>query len=378
MNKLNVIIVGGGFAGLSTALHICKEADASVLLIDEGEIGDPRKSSPFTFPDIIRKYELDKAVLQQYNGFSYETPTGVSAHFHYDYNPLVTVDYQKTCATLLQRAQKSGNLQILENTKVIRFIRRKSLFRPSKLKIITSSSEEIASDVIVDASGVAFFVPRQLGVRLPSLYSHPYGEVLTGCNISDPTRMHIFCGRKYGNGGGWLYPLDETRARFGFATVTDSPEFPTETVIQNFKNALEGFHPYNKMLANSKRVRPEFGTIPIGPLRHFVYDNIMIVGDAAGQATPWYNEGMRPALEAGELCAAAIVNAHRKNNYSKKNLNKYQDQWDRRNRKPYHMTVKYGSKCWFRSQSEWDEAVSKRLVSIPPQEMLDRIRYNKF
>jgi flavin-dependent dehydrogenase len=210
------------------------------------------------------------------------------------------------------------------------------------------------------------------------LSSHPSGEALAGCNRSDPTRMHIFCGRKYGNGGGWLYPLDGTTARFGFATVTDSPQFPTEIVVKNFKNALENFHPFSKMLVNSKRVRSEFGTIPIGPLRHFVYDNIMIVGDAAGQATPWYNEGMRPALEAGELCAAAIVDAHKKNSFSKRSLKKYQDQWDRQNRKPYYMTVKHGSECWFRSQSEWDEAVSERLASISPQEMLNRIRYNKF
>jgi flavin-dependent dehydrogenase len=377
LDKFDVVIVGGGFAGLSTALHVCREVDATVLLIDKNAIGNPRKTSPFTFHDVVERYELHSAILQKYTRFSYESPAGISAHFQYDYVPFVTIDYQKACRTLLRRAQKDGNIEVLENTKAIKFENEKALFRPSKHKLVISNSAEITYDVLVDAAGIAFFASRQLGVRLPSLYSHAYGELLTDCNIEDPERMRIFTGRKYGNGGGWLYPLNEKTARFGFATVTTSADHPEEITRQNFKNALESFHPYNRMLEKSQRIRCELGSIPIGPLRKIVYGNIMIVGDAAGQATPWYCEGMRPALEAGELCAEAIVNAYKKKDYSTKNLNKYQELWDFRNRKLYSRTAQYGYNAWFRNQEEWDSAV-KFVASLKPEEMVERIRYSRF
>lgn len=377
MDKFDVVIVGGGFAGLSTAFNICTKVDASVLLVDNGKIGDPRKTSPFTFPDVVERYDLVDAVLQKYTSFSYESPTGIAAHFQYDYSPFVTIDYQKSCQALLSRAQKEGNIKVLENTKAIKFENKKALFRPSKHKVVLSNSAEIDYAVLVDASGAAFFAMRQLGLRLPSLYSHAYGEVLTDCSIQDPERMRIFAGRKYGNGGGWLYPLNETTARFGFATVTGSTDYPTAITKKNFEDALEGFYPYNEMLEKSQKIRCEAGSIPIGPLRKLRYGNIMIVGDAAGQATPWYCEGMRPALEAGEICADAIVAAYKEKKYSKKNLNKYQENWDAKNRKLYSRTEKVSASAWFRNQEEWDSAV-KFVATLKPDEMVERIRYSRF
>ncbi|MFB3890207.1 MAG: NAD(P)/FAD-dependent oxidoreductase [Candidatus Bathyarchaeia archaeon] len=376
MDKYNVVIVGGGFAGLSTAMNVCSKVDATVLITDKNEIGDPTKTSPFTFPDIAEKFGLSDAVLQRYTRFSYESPTGVSARFQYDFSPFVTIDYQKACHLLLHQAQRTGNLTVQEHEKALTFESNKALFRPSKHKLVTASSE-IQYDVLVDASGSAFFAARQLGIPLPRLYSHAYGELLSNCDVEDPERMRIFAGRQYGNGGGWLYPLDEKTARFGFATVTPSTDHPEATTKANFTNALKNYQPYNKMLEKSRKIRCERGSIPIGPLRKFVSGNIMMVGDSAGQATPWYCEGVRPSLEAGELCAEAIIGAYKKNNFSTRVLNKYQELWDSRNKKIYMRAMKYGYNAWFRSQDEWDSAV-KFVASLSPGQMADRIRYNRY
>ncbi len=377
MEKYDVVIVGGGIAGLSTAMHVCTKVDATVLVIDKSEIGDPRKTSPFTFSDIVEKYGLTDAVLQEYNGFSYESPTGVVASFQYDCFPLVTIDYQKACAALLGRARKEGNVEVMERTEATGFEFEKALFRASIQRLALSNSTKVTCDVLVDASGKTFFSRRQLGIHPPPLYSHPYGELLTNCSIQDPNRMFIFAGKKYGNGGGWLYPIDKKTARFGFAVVTTSPDFPQTQTEQNFKNALASFHPYNKMLEGAETVRPELGTIPLGPLKRFLYGRTMIIGDAAGHATPWYCEGIRPGVEAGEMCAAAIVDAYKKGEFSKRNLGKYQELWDDKYRRLYSQTTKNGFHSWFRDQGEWDRAV-KSTALLKPDEMIARIRYSQF
>lgn len=374
--KYDIGIVGAGVAGLSTALHACSKIDGTIIIFEKGKIGDPRKTSPFTFPDVVERYDLEDSVLQRYSRFTYRSPTGISASFEYDEPVFVTLDYEKACRIILDRIKKDGNVSVLENVEVRSFEFNKGFLRKKNLILSLSDSQNIAVDVLVDASGKSFFAARKMGLKLPPLYSHPYGELLVGCEVADPSEMCIFAGKKYGNGGGWFYPIDEKTARFGFATVTRTPDFPMALVKQNFVNAREEFYPYNHLLKNARTVRSEKGTIPLGPLRKFVYPSIMIVGDVGGQATPWYCEGIRPALESGELCAETLCEAYQKKNYSTKILKKYQEKWDARNRNIYSKSTKIGFWSWFRTQEEWDSAV-KETTLLTPAQMLRKVRYNK-
>jgi len=134
---------------------------------------------------------------------------------------------------------------------------------------------------------------------------------------------------------------------------------------------MQDFYPYNEMLAGAKRRRPEFGTIPIEPLKKFVYGRILVVGDAAGQATPWYCEGIRPALESSEICAKAIVKAYENSKFNVKALERYQHLWDAKNRKMYS---RFRAWSYFRSQQEWDNSI-RYQASLTPDEMISEIRY---
>jgi geranylgeranyl reductase family protein len=58
------------------------------------------------------------------------------------------------------------------------------------------------------------------------------------------------------------------------------------------------------------------------------YDNhLLIVGDAAGMIDPLTGEGLQYAMDAAEIAANAIVEAFRKNNFTKKFLKRYQRRW---------------------------------------------------
>lgn len=372
LEKYDIAIVGGGIAGLSTALHICRKVDAAILLVDKNIIGNPTKTSPFTFPDIVHRFHLSDAVLQRYKRFTYRSPTGITASFEYENTAFVTLDYHKACNIMLNRIRKEANVRVLEKTEASDL----EIFN-TDLKLTLSNSTRISCKVLVDASGSSFFASRKLRIRLPNFYSHPYGELLDGCKIEDPEEICIFAGKKYGNGGGWLYPINTKTARFGFATITNSPIYPKDTVEENFRKAIQDFYPYNIMLASSKRKRSEFGTIPIGPLKKFVYGQIVIVGDAAGQATSWYNEGIRPALESGEICGNTIAEAYEKGKFREATLIKYQHLWDVKNRKKYSIDKKRAAKNFFRNQDQWDNSV-RYQASLAPDEMMAIIRYNRW
>jgi len=377
LEKFDIAIIGGGVAGLSTALHICKEIDATLVLVDKRVVGDPKKTSPFTFPDVAERFNLLDAVLQKYTRFTYRSPTGVAVSFEYENPAFVTLDYQKMCNIMLNQIKKECNATVLEETEALNLEIGKAFFSTANLKLTLSNSTTVSCNILVDASGKDLFASTKLGVKIPTLYSHAYGEFLRKCQIEDPKEMCIFAGKKYGNGGGWMYPIDRNTARFGFATVTSSPVYPRDIVEGSFREAIRDFFPYNKMLAGAERIRSNFGTIPIGPIKKFVYGKILIVGDAAGQATPWYNEGIRPALESGKMCGESLAEAYKRGKFSKKTLKRYQCLWDAKNRKSYFRATKIRARTYLRTQEQWDNSVSSQ-ASLTPDEMIARIRYDKW
>jgi flavin-dependent dehydrogenase len=355
MTKYDVAIVGGGVAGLSVALHLCSRVDATILLVEKGNVGDPTKTSPCTFVETIEKYSLQEAVAQKYTKFTYRSPTGVSVSFDLDDPIFVTIDYEKTCKMLHKRIRNNGNVEIVENTDALNCKTQKNFFRTKNLILDLSNGETVTADILVDTSGKSFFAARNLGIPRPPFYSHAYGEFLEDCDIENPEEWSLIAGMKYGNGGGWFYPVGNRMARYGFATVTKSVDYPKDVVENNFKTAREEFHPYNEITRDARTRRLECGTIPLGVLKKFVFGRILIVGDAAAQATPGFCEGIRPALESGELCAQAIVEAYKQRNYSSKNLNKYQKAWDAKNRRRYLDARK--RVLWFKGQEAWDTGI---------------------
>jgi flavin-dependent dehydrogenase len=59
------------------------------------------------------------------------------------------------------------------------------------------------------------------------MYSHCYGQFFTGCRVTNHELADDVClflggSERFGNGGGWCYPLGAGRISFGFASVTDS------------------------------------------------------------------------------------------------------------------------------------------------------------
>jgi len=213
------------------------------------------------------------------------------------------------------------------------------------------------------------------------MYSHCYGQFFTGCQVTNPELAEDIClflggSERFGNGGGWCYPLGAGRISFGFASVTDSPRYPLKLVRQRYQRARQEFAPYAGILARGKPGPVERGSIPLGPVRRFVYDGLMLVGDTAGQATPWVCMGVEPALVNGQTCGRVAARAFKRGDFQVGVLREYETVWAQANRRSYRQGTMLGSLQWTQSEEVWDKIIAShsRLTS---EEALAHLRYNE-
>jgi digeranylgeranylglycerophospholipid reductase len=369
-HECDIVIIGGGLAGLSSALTIAEHSEARVILVD-GAIGSNR-SLPLTFSDTIQQFGLEDSILERYHGFALRTRNGNYSLHMYDDTPLVSLDYSAASGQLYSRLQAYPTFtQISDRAGKLERI-------PTGWRICLRNKSTVTCNLLIDASGRAHFSARQLGHPTPPMYSHSYGRIFSDCHapVGEESVALFFAGNpRHGNGGGWFYPLAGQRASFGFARLTYSAQFPAKECRQGFEFALQEFSPYAEILQDAIPEDVHVGSIPIGPVKRLVYDGLMLVGDAAGQATPWACMGAEPALLNGQLCGRVAVSAFRRQDFSRSRMQDYERMWKTRNGRGYRKSVMLADLEWQRGEAAWEHAVNNNK-QLSASEMLHLLQLN--
>jgi len=346
VERFDVAILGGGLAGLSTAAALTASTHLSVALVEM------RPNSPggarAIYNDTIRKFGLQGAVLRAYTGMAYRSATGTMAYFDYgEENSLSALDYRLACEILLRRALDDG-LELRPGRAV-------GMERSGNLRLLLAGGGQIETRVLVDASGAAQWTARQLGLRPSAFASLCYGEILRGCAVEQPHAFAFLApSSRYGNGGGWFYPLQDGGASFGYSLVTPNPGQPRD-IAWRYHAAQAEFQPYARQVRGARVESIEGGAVPLGRVSRFSEDGILRVGDAGGQAHAWSVEGCRPALENGLLAASVIAGAFDANRFDRAALSAFERAWLRDNRERFWRTESAADVVWSRSDARWEQ-----------------------
>jgi flavin-dependent dehydrogenase len=373
MDKCDVLIVGGGIAGLSAAVALCSESDLKVILVEREKIGSNR-TTPAVFWETVREFGLEESVLAQYTGFIHHSPLGAYARFDFGRTVLAGLDYQKACDILYKRAVDKG----------LAFVKAGGAdFSPPipdpkrPLVVGLDTGDRIQAEVLIDASGHAQWSAKLLHIETSAFFSHCFGELLAGCLIEEPSSFR-FLGptQRYGNGGGWLYPTGKESASIGYSRVVPDAKGNIADLISGYEAAKREFRPYSEWVKSGLRERVESGIVPVGRIGRFCTDRILIVGDAAGQAHPWVVEGCRPALQNGRLCARVVLGAFASGRFDRSFLLSYERQWNKANRERFWRTASVAELTWNQSDAEWDNFI-RGAGKLSPEQMLLIMRDNR-
>ena len=295
----DAVVAGGSISGLLAAREIAKNGH-SVLVLEEGfEIGSPEHCGGLVSKNALK--ELDIEPSQK----TFDGEIECAKIFSPD-GKEITINSKKQQIIVINRREldKQAARQARDNGAKISV---KTSFQEKINNKVRTSNGDIECKFFVDCRGVSRLVSKDRdGVLLTAQY-----EVYADWIKKGQVEVY-FDQEKYPEFFAWVIPSGEGVGKIGVS----GKGINTTSRIDEFLKSKGEFSTIRKIFA------------PIwikGPIKNFVEDNTVIVGDAAGQAKPTTAGGIFSCGMAGIMAGKAISEALETGNPS--SLINYEKQW---------------------------------------------------
>ena len=366
----DLVVVGGGPAGSSAAMSASKKGLRVVLIEKEDVIAETVRTSGVTWMQNIEEFGIPNDCYNSVKNFVFYSPNN-KVSIGDKVARSAVLDVRKTYRWLASQAESEGT-EIFVSTNV------KSAIKDETGKIIgvkairDDKEIEFYGKVVIDASGFQSTVAKSMGLVKQWNRFGAGAEYEVRVDHVQADTWWLMVGQKYSPAGyAWIFPLGNNIVRIGVGIgKPDSPVDPTTRLNELIENK-EG------PIADLGKIEPiefHYGLIPNDGLsRKTVYDNLILVGDSAGQANPLVLEGIRYAIKFGRIAGEISAKAIKANDTSEKKLSEYEDNW----KKAIESKIKSAGRVQDRWIGLTDEGWDKELdiiSELKPEEFLDFIK----
>ncbi len=350
MDKVEVVVVGAGVAGLATAM-VLAEAGVEVLVVERGDYpGSKNVTGGRLYLEPVRSYLPDvwddaplerRVVKERLTMVSSSASTTVelsSERFRKTPFPSYTLLHSTFDRWFAEQAEERGAF-IIPGYRVDDL-----LLEDGRAVGIVSAGDEIHADAVVAADGVLSFMAEKAGLRakldakdcavaVKEVVELPSASIEErfGLESGEGAAQLLFGSLTHGMfGGGFLYTNRESLSLGLVVAIHDlmvqDPPVTPHDLLEMFKDRPEirplivGGHP----VEYSAHIIPEGG---FRALPQLVTDGLLVVGDAAGLALNMgvTVRGLDFALASGVLAARALLHSREKADYSAASLAHYEE-----------------------------------------------------
>jgi digeranylgeranylglycerophospholipid reductase len=321
--KYDVVIAGGGPAGLSAALTAA-ESGASVLLIEQNpEIGSPTRTSGGSFVRELVELGIPERLFHPIRQVRFLSPHR-SAAFEYPDPVACIIDVRAVYQHLAMLAIQAG-ASIWLASKAGAVIQETGRVTGLRVETRIKSQVEVKAGVVIDATGYKGDLLRQAGagtaIRRFGVGAE-FDLFAPHCNKNEAV---LAVGSQFAPSGyGWVFPWGEQRVRIGIGVIHPDDSSDPVKLLDAFVAAAERL---GVDLRGAQPVEYHFGLIPSDMAECFVGDGILAVGDAAGHASTLVGEGIRWAIMAGRMAGRVAASAVRHGDASAAFLSQFQSEW---------------------------------------------------
>ena len=343
-NKTEVIVVGGGPAGISCAITIAR-AGKNVVLIERGKFSGSKnvfggaiyaQPTREIFPDFEKSAPVERATVEhKYALLGEEDATVIS----YKKKHAVPVSYSvvrgKFDRWMADEAKKEGVI-LVEETVV-----RELIIEDGFVKGVKTELEEYYADIVVLADGVNSLLAKQIGLRgdiKPEDVALSVKEVIKLPKEVINNRFHVE------DNEGCVYELfgGPMLGMLGLGFIYTNKEAVTIGLGITLSELVEhGLKPYDML--DELKAHPEIAPlIKDGELveysAHLIPEGgykkvpllfgagVMVCGDAAMFVNNLHWEGTNLAMISGKIAGETAVIALGKGDFSERSLVRYQEE----------------------------------------------------
>ena len=366
----DLVVVGGGPAGSSAAFSAAKAGIKVALIEKEESIAETVRTSGVTWIQNIKEFGIPDDCYNPIKNFSFCSPNNeVSIS---DTIPRAAVlDVRKTYRWLAKQAEEQG-VDIFVKTTITDAIKN------SDGDIIgvsgTNQNGKVIfnSKVVIDASGFPSTVSKSMGYVTQWERFGAGAEYEVKVEKVEEDRWWLMVGQQYSPAGyAWIFPLGNNIVRIGVGVgKPDSVVDPT----QRLKEIMEKKMGPIKDLGEITPIEFHYGLIPNDGLsRKTVFNNLILVGDTAGQANPLVLEGIRYAIKFGRVAGDVSAKAIKTGKTSEKELQPYEDNWKKEIESKINSAGKVQDRWIGLTDEEWDKELDI-ISELKSEEFLDFIK----
>ncbi|MFQ5497542.1 MAG: NAD(P)/FAD-dependent oxidoreductase [Nitrosopumilus sp.] len=366
----DLVVVGGGPAGSSAAFAAAKKGTKVALLEKENSIAETVRTSGVTWIQNIREFGIPDNCFNPIKNFSFCSPNNEVTIS--DSVPRAAVlDVRKTYRWLAYQAEKEG-ADIFLKINISDVIKNDSGGIIGVSGIGPNGKVTFHAKVVIDASGFPSTISKAM--RFVSQWKR-FGagaEYEVKAENVDSETWWLMVGQQYSPAGyAWIFPLKNNIVRIGVGVGKPESNVDPKQRLEELMDAKMG--PIKK-LGKITPIEFHYGLIPNdGVSRKTVFNNLILVGDSAGQANPLVLEGIRYAIKFGRVAGKVASDAIKSGNTDEKALSPYEKNWRKEIESKINSAGKVQDRWIGLTDEEWDKEL-EIIKELKPEEFLDFIK----
>ncbi len=362
-NECDVLIVGGGPAGLAAAEAAARLGVRTVLFERQSEIGYPVHTSGGSWISDMKALAIPENLYHPVTRVIFVSPHREVSLF---YNPAVAcvLDVRGVYQHIAGRAVAAGA------SLHVRHVAEQTIVENGRVLGVTAKnhvSERISvhAAVTIDASGFS----RHVGVRTQmgqAFHRYGYGAEYDMYAPDYPQdELFLIMGSQFApRGYAWAFPRGNGRVRLGIGVLhpdcDDDARVYLDRIVHNLPRMSDKFK-------DASPVEYHTGLFPSeGPLECFSRDGLLLAGDAGGHGSTLVGEGIRFAIYSGQMAGTVAAEAVKVGDTSAAFLGRFDKKWRARFGRDMDIAYMINKRIANYSDEQWDNALDlmKRLTPV--------------
>jgi len=368
--ECDVLIVGGGPAGLAAAEAAAGRGVRTILLERQNEIGYPVHTSGGSWISDMQVLAIPENLYHPITKVVFVSPHREVPLY---YNPAVAcvMDVRGVYQHLAGRAIAAGAALRVRHT-----VEQTTVENGRVLGVIAKNhaGERISvyAAVTIDASGFS----RHVGVRTEmgkAFHRYGYGAEYDMYAPDYPQdELFLIMGSQFApRGYAWAFPRGNGRVRLGVGVLHPDCDDDARAYLDRMVRELPQL---SHKFKGASPIEYHTGLFPSeGPLERFSRDGLLLAGDAGGHGSTLVGEGIRFAIYSGQMAGSVAAEAVKAGDISAAYLGRFDKKWRARFGRDMDISYMINRRIANYSDEQWDNALDL-LRRLTPAQVAQALR----